>query len=102
MQCPRCQKEMLNLEDFGFEMCHTDGCPISKYEQDGDFYVYSLSFTKYPNIYIETGRNRSGYFTYISQIGSEELHLEEKVIQSFNKEMLDMTPEKLQLILTFG
>lgn len=103
MKCPRCQKDMLSTGDGDFQICFTDGCPISKYESENGYYVFTLTFEKFPGIYIETGLNKKGEFTYISQVSDENIHFfEDKVIREFEKEMVDMTVDRLQTILVFG
>lgn len=104
MICPRCQTEMLSMGDLGFDLCRTEGCPISNYQGDENYYIYTLSFEKYPGIYIETGKKPDGYFTHIGQAYMDDLEgfTNDHIIKRFDQEMIDMTVERLQTILVFG
>ena len=111
MKCPRCQNEMQtlslggnnsNLEHY---LCFSNGCPISQYEiyKNGD-YTGSITFEKYPAIFVETGIKNGKPFTFIKEhyLDDPMSFTNDRVIYQFNVQMMDMTVDRLTTILVFG
>lgn len=93
----------VNTNNFN---CFSSGCPMMQFSSknsSGD-YEAVLNFEKYPHIRVKTGKMNGKTFTKIV-----EDHLDDpmgftgiRTLHQFDKEMMDMTLDKLQTILVFG
>lgn len=110
MKCIRCLQEMQAA--FNFYTCWTEGCCVTGYhEKDENTYYWIFSFhDDHPFIYIKTGKANGIGLTSIDYEEERDMpgyspghtFTIEKHIAKFDKEMLDITSEKLKTILVFS
>lgn len=107
--CVRCHHPM--TECFNFYVCYTDGCNVTGYhEKDEDTYYWTFNFQDdHPFIFVKTGKANGQPLTSIDYEEEREVPGQpmasitiEKHIAKFDKEMLDITSEKLKTIIVFS
>ena len=84
-------------------MCFTANCGVAQYNvyPNGN-YSYCITFEKYPFIRVETGKKGDEFYTQVIEENVEDVNPESKLLYQFDKEMTDITLDRLQTILTFG